>query len=406
MPATPATQRTGRKNLLASFPQPASALSLVRRNSYEALLYTVRSHHVSPRCVLIHTRISSGFDAELYRQGNLIMTELCLVTGGGGFLGRYIVEQLLESGRRVRVFSRGTYPQLVAAGAEVVQGNLQDLVAVRTACQHVDTVFHTAAVPGVWGPREMYFGTNLEGTRNVLTACLQNGIARLIYTSSPSVVFDGTDHVDADESLPYPTRWLCHYPHSKAMAEQLILQAAGQQGLRTVSLRPHLIWGPRDNHLIPRLLQSARTGRLRQVGDGSNVVSVAYVENVAAAHLQAERSLQQSDVISGHAYFINEPDSVNLWDWVNTLLAAGDLPPLQRRISRTAATLLGGICEALWSTLQLPGEPPMTRFVAAQLAGSHSYSIRAAQRDFNYQPLVTMATGLERLQLELKQRSN
>lgn len=334
------------------------------------------------------------------------MTELCLVTGGGGFLGRFIVEQLLGAGRRVRIFSRGAYPQLVAAGVEVVQGDLRDPAAVHAACQHVDTVFHTAAVPGIWGSRDLYFGTNLEGTRNVLNACLQHGVARLIHTSSPSVVFDGTDHVNADESLPYPKHWLCHYPHSKALAEQLVLQAAGQQGLRTVSLRPHLIWGPRDNHLIPRLLQSARSGRLRQVGDGTNVVSVAYVENVAAAHLQAELALQQSSTISGRAYFINEPQPVNLWDWVNALLAAGGLPPLQRRISRRAAIVLGGLCEAIWTRLPLSGEPPMTRFVAAQLAGSHSYSIRAAQRDFNYQPLVSPATGLQKLQSELQKQAN
>ena len=334
------------------------------------------------------------------------MTELCLVTGGGGFLGRFIVEQLLGAGRRVRVFSRGAYPQLVVAGVEVVQGDLRDPAAVQVACQHVDTVFHTAAVPGIWGSRDLYFGTNLEGTRNVLNACLKHGVSRLIYTSSPSVVFDGTDHVDADESLPYTKHWLCHYPHSKALAEQLVLQASGQQGLRTVSLRPHLIWGPRDNHLIPRLLQSARSGRLRQVGDGTNVVSVAYVENVAAAHLQAELALQQSSTISGRAYFINEPQAVNLWDWVNALLAAGGLPPLQRRISRRAAIVLGGLCEAIWTILPLSGEPPMTRFVAAQLAGSHSYSIRAAQRDFNYQPLVSPATGLQRLQSELQKQAN
>ncbi|MFM7923740.1 MAG: NAD-dependent epimerase/dehydratase family protein, partial [Planctomycetaceae bacterium] len=115
-----------------------------------------------------------------------------------------------------------------------------------------------------------------------MQACRNNQVQRLIYTSSPSVVFDGADHVDADESLPYPRRWLCHYPHSKALAEQQVLKAAGQQHLRTVSLRPHLIWGPRDNHLFPRLLEAARSGRLRQVGAGNNVVSVAYVENVAA----------------------------------------------------------------------------------------------------------------------------
>ena len=325
------------------------------------------------------------------------MSDICLVTGGGGFLGRYIVEQLLAAGRTVRIFSRGTYPQLQAAGVQICRGDLRDAAAVQSACRDVTSVFHTAAVPGVWGPRQLYFGTNLEGTRNILQACRNNQVQRLIYTSSPSVVFDGADHVDADESLPYPRRWLCHYPHSKALAEQQVLKAAGQQHLRTVSLRPHLIWGPRDNHLFPRLLEAARSGRLRQVGAGNNVVSVAYVENVAAAHLQAEQSLQQSDKISGRPYFINEPAAVNLWDWVNTLLHVGGLPPLRRSISRRKAMLLGTICEGLWTALPLPGEPPMTRFVAAQLSGSHSYSIAAARKDFNYQPLVTIDEGLQRL---------
>jgi nucleoside-diphosphate-sugar epimerase len=334
------------------------------------------------------------------------MSNLCLVTGGGGFLGRYIVEQLLANGRQVRIFSRGAYPQLQAANVDVVQGDLRDPLAVQNACRDVQTVFHTAAVPGVWGSRQLYFGTNLNGTQNVINACLQHGVQRLIYTSSPSVVFDGTDHIDADERLPYPTRWLCHYPHSKALAEQQVLAAAGTQGLRTVSLRPHLIWGPRDNHLIPRLLQAARSGRLRQVGDGTNVVSVAYVENVAAAHLQAERSLQQSTTISGRPYFINEPQAVNLWTWINQLLELAGMPPLQQRLSFRKAALLGGICETLWTLLPLPGEPPMTRFVAAQLAGSHSYSIQAAQRDFGYQPLVSMEQGLQRLQPELPRMLN
>ena len=206
--------------------------------------------------------------------------------------------------------------------------------------------------------------------------------------------------MDADESLPYPRRWLCHYPHSKALAEQLVLQAANQQ-LRTVALRPHLIWGPRDNHLIPRLLEAARSGRLRQVGAGQNVVSVAYVENVAAAHLQAEQALQRSHTISGRPYFINEPQAVNLWNWVSTLLQLGGLPPLRRRISQRKAMLLGAFCEGLWTALPLPGEPPMTRFVASQLAGSHSYSINAARRDFGYQPPVSMEAGLQRLKAVL-----
>lgn len=324
-----------------------------------------------------------------------------LVTGGGGFLGLYIVEQLLQQGHTVRVFCRGQYPALKALGVVTIQGDLRDQSAVDSACRDVEAVFHTAAVPGVWGDWKMYYGINTEGTFNVIRACQKQGVARLIYTSSPSVVFDGADHVDADESLPYPTSWLCHYPHSKALAEQAVLAANIDGSLRTISLRPHLIWGPRDNHLIPRLIQKARSGRLRRVGDGTNVVSVAYVENAAAAHVQAELSLRSSATAAGKPYFINEREAVNLWDWINLILLKTNLPPVEKAVSKATAMRLGAVLEGVWSLFRLGGEPPMTRFIAAQLAGSHSYSISAAERDFGYRPVCSTEEGLRRLQPDL-----
>jgi nucleoside-diphosphate-sugar epimerase len=325
-----------------------------------------------------------------------------LVTGGGGFLGLYIVEQLLAAGHQVRTFCRGLYPALDTLGVETIQGDLRDMAAVQLACVGCEAVFHTAAVPGVWGSWKMFHGINTLGTLNIIEACRRAGVQRLIYTSSPSVVFDGSDHIDADESLPYPTRWLCHYPHSKALAEQAVLAANNPATLRTVSLRPHLIWGPRDNHLIPRLIQKAKSGRLRRVGDGTNVVSVSYVENAAAAHVQAEAALRDSTTAAGRAYFINEPEPVNLWDWINLILSRAGLPPVTRSISARTASAIGATCEAAWTLLRLKSEPPMTRFVAAQLSGSHSYRIAAAQRDFGYRALVTVGEGLDRLQPELE----
>ena len=324
-----------------------------------------------------------------------------LVTGGGGFLGLYIVEQLRAAGHDVRVFSRGHYPALTALGVETLQGDLRDPSAVTNACREIDAVFHVAAVPGVWGPWDTYHGINTAGTVNVISACRDSGVQRLIYTSSPSVVFDGADHINADESLPYPRKWLCHYPHSKALAEQAVLAANAANGLRTVSLRPHLIWGPRDNHLIPRLIQKARAGELRQVGRGDNIVSVSYVENAAAAHLQAETALRSSLTAAGRAYFINEPDAMNLWSWINLILERAGLPPVTQQISATMAWHVGYILETAWKLLRRRGDPPMTRFVAAQLSGSHSYSIAAAQRDFGYRPLVTIEEGLRRMQPDL-----
>lgn len=328
-----------------------------------------------------------------------------LVTGGGGFLGLYVVEQLLARGDRVRVLCRGDYPRLRELGVEVVRGDVRDATLMQSACQGIDTVFHTAAVPGIWGPWKLFYETNTLGTQNVIAACQTQGVQRLIHTSSPSVIYNGQEHVDADESLPYPTRFNCHYPHSKALAEQAVLAANGQHGLTTCALRPHLIWGPRDNHLLPRLIERARSGRLRQVGQGRNIISMSYVENAAAAHVQACDRLAPGSPVAGQAYFINEAEPVLLWEWVNRLLATANVPPLRRRISATAAWAIGGICEGLYGLAGTKTEPPMTRFLAQQLSGSHSYSIQKAQRDFGYSPPVSVEEGLRRLTQDLATRN-
>jgi nucleoside-diphosphate-sugar epimerase len=215
-------------------------------------------------------------------------------------------------------------------------------------------------------------------------------------------VFDGRPHLDADESLPYPDSYLCHYPHSKAIAEREVLAANGQGGLATVALRPHLIWGPRDNHLIPRLIAKAKAGRLRRVGDGTNLISMSYVENAAAAHLQAADALAIGSLAAGRAYFINEPEPVNLWGWINELLAIAGLPPVTKSISAAAAKRVGAACEAVWKLGRLPGEPPMTRFLALQLSQSHTYSVKAAERDFGYRAVVSVAEGLKKFEPEMR----
>ena len=326
-----------------------------------------------------------------------------LVTGGGGFLGRFLVEQLVARGDTVRAFSRQRYPELDALRVESHTGDLQDAVAVARACEQIDVVFHAAAIPGIWGPWTLFHGVNTLGTRNVIEGCRRHGVKRLVFTSSPSVVFDGHDHVGGDESLPYAQRFLCHYPHSKALAEQAVLAANERHGLRTCALRPHLIWGPRDTQLIPRLIARARSGQLRRVGDGTNLVSMVHVENAAHAHLLAADALRRPDSpVAGQAYFINEPDPVNLWDWINKLLAEAGLPPVAKHISTRAATVVGGVLEAIYGTFGLRAEPRMTRFLAAQLSRSHWYRIDKARRDFGFAPLVSVAEGLRQLQPELR----
>jgi nucleoside-diphosphate-sugar epimerase len=325
-----------------------------------------------------------------------------LVTGGGGFLGLYIVEQLVARGDRVRVLCRGKYARLNELGVECVTGDVRDASAVSRACAGMEIVFHVAAVSGIWGPWEHYHGINTVGTENVVAACRAQNVPRLVYTSSPSVIYDGSDHRNADESLPYPADYLCHYPHSKALAERAVLVANGVGGLATAALRPHLIWGPRDNHLIPRIVARAKAGKLRQVGPGDNLISMSYVENAAHAHLLAADRLAPGSPAAGEAYFINEPEPVNLWDWINRLLGLAGMPPVIKSISRRAAYAAGGLLEKAYSLLNLAGEPPMTRFLAQQLSGTHTYDIGKATRDFGYRPIVSVAEGLRRLEPELK----
>jgi nucleoside-diphosphate-sugar epimerase len=337
--------------------------------------------------------------------GGRAMTH-ALVTGGGGFLGLYVVEQLVARGDKVRVLCRGTYPRLNELDVECVTGDVRDAAAVAQACAGVDTVFHVAAVSGIWGPWEHYHGINTLGTDNVIAGCRKQGVPRLVYTSSPSVIYDGCDHAGANESLPYPQSYLCHYPHSKALAERAVLAANGTAGLVTTALRPHLIWGPRDNHLIPQLIARAKTGRLRRVGSGENLISMSYVENAAHAHLLAADRLAlgpSSDAPpAGQAYFINELEPVNLWGWIDKLLGLAGLPPVRKTISSRAAYAVGGLLEKIYTAARLAGEPPMTRFLAQQLGGTHYYDTSKATRDFGYAPLVDVAEALRRLEPDLK----
>ncbi|MBL8848837.1 MAG: NAD-dependent epimerase/dehydratase family protein [Planctomycetaceae bacterium] len=325
-----------------------------------------------------------------------------LVTGGSGFLGRYIVERLVARGDRVRSLSRWPPDDLASERVDVVRGDIRDARTVADACRGVEAVFHTAAVPRIWGPKAEYHEINVGGTMNVLAGCREHGVGRLVFTSSPSVVFDGRPHAGANESLPYAKSHLAVYPQTKALAEHAVLDANGMNGLATVALRPHLIFGPGDPHLLPRVVQRAMTGRLRRVGDGTNLVSVSYVENSAAAHLQACDALAPGAACAGKAYFINEPQPVNLWDFINDVLQRAGVPPITKSIPAGIAWRIGGMLEATYRLLRLPGEPRMTRFMAAQLSSSHWYDISGAIRDFGYNPQISIAEGLRRTEPDLK----
>ncbi|MGE3822335.1 MAG: NAD-dependent epimerase/dehydratase family protein [Isosphaeraceae bacterium] len=325
-----------------------------------------------------------------------------LVTGGGGFLGGAIARRLVERGDRVRSLARGDYPALRAWGVETPRGDLADPGAVARAVRGMDVVFHVAAKAGIWGSAEDYRRANVEGTRNVIEACRNAGVKTLVYTSSPCVVFNGRDMEGADESAPYPSHFDASYPATKAEAERLVLAANGPE-LATVALRPHLIWGPGDHHLVPRILARARAGRLRRIGRGDPRIDATYVDNAADAHLLAADRLEPGSPIAGRAYFIAQGEPVPLWDLVDGILAAAGLPPVTRSLPLSVASVAAVLCETVYGALRVRSEPPLTRFMVRELATSHWFDLTAARRDLGYAPRVSTAEGLVRLAAWLRE---
>ncbi|MBI1949508.1 MAG: NAD-dependent epimerase/dehydratase family protein [Deltaproteobacteria bacterium] len=337
-----------------------------------------------------------------------------LVTGGGGFVGKELVRMLRARGDTVRVLARGDYPELRALGVETVRGDIADKAAVKQAALGMDVVFHVAAKAGIWGDAEEYEQSNVTGTQNVLDACVEGAVERLVYTSSSSVTFAGKDALDADESMPYPDKHLYDYGRTKAEAERRVLAANGTPHkdasgkklpsvLLTCSLRTPLVVGAGDPHILPRMVQRARIGKIAVLGSGENLVDITYVENAAHAHLLAADALAQPNPKpAGKAYFIANGSPVNPWKWINGLLREVGVPEITRRVPLGLAVAIGAVAEVIWRTFKLKGDPLMTRFAALQLATSRTYTLKAARTDLGYEPIVDDAEGTRRIVAWLK----
>ena len=321
-----------------------------------------------------------------------------LVTGGGGFLGQAICHLLVARGYAVASFNRGLYPELDTLGVRQIRGDLADSDAVREAARGMDAIFHNAAKAGAWGNYESYRLANVVGTDNVIAACRAHGIGKLIYTSTPSVTHRASHPVAGgnEANTPYGEHFKAAYPITKTIAEKAVLAANGAM-LATVALRPRLIWGPGDNQLLPRLVERARAGRLRFVGDGNNLIDSTFIDNAAQAHVDAFDHLAIGAACAGNPYFISNGDPRSARETVNALLGAVGAPQVQGTIPFGVAYAAGAVLEAAWRVLPLKGEPPMTRFLAEQLATTHWYDISAARRDFAYTPHVSFGEGLRRL---------
>lgn len=318
-----------------------------------------------------------------------------IVTGGGGFVGLAVVKRLLTEGIEPLVIGRNKYPEVEKLGVRQIQGDIRNTDFVRQAFNGCDTAIHVAAKAGIWGPWDEYYSINVTGTKNVIAGCLANGIDTLVYTSTPSVVFSGKQLCGVNETTPYATNFLCHYAHTKVLAEKLVLGASSTD-FKTCALRPHLVWGPGDPNLIPRLVDRGRQRLLKRVGNGGNMVDISYIDNVADAHFLAAKNLKKTATASGKAYFISQDEPVNLWGWINSLFHRLEIPEVDQTVGFRKAYTAGLLLESFHNLFNSKKEPLMTRFLAEQLAKSHWFSIENARRDLGFSPAVSTEEGMNR----------
>ncbi|MCU0461426.1 MAG: NAD-dependent epimerase/dehydratase family protein [Bacteroidales bacterium] len=318
------------------------------------------------------------------------------VTGGGGFIGSALVHELVKRGFVVTSFSRNDYPALRDIGVNIKTGDLSDPDSVQKACMGMDIVFHVAAKAGISGNYIDYYKTNVKGTGNIIHACKMNNIKYLIYTSSASVVFDGKKIEGSDESLPYPVKPVSHYTATKALAEKLILQV-NSPDFRTIALRPHIVYGPGDNHLFPRVLSRAKNGRLRRIGNGKNIIDVSYIDNVVSAHINAAEAIIKNSEASGKTYFITNGEPVLLWDFLNTMLDFSGHGPIRKSVPSWLAFAISALSETTHKIFFRSGEPFLTRFLVSELTRSHWFNISKARRSLNYNPEISNIEGLKKM---------
>lgn len=322
-----------------------------------------------------------------------------LVTGGGGFLGTAIIKELIKNPSYIVTnFSRHSYTHLEDLGIPTIKGDLRNKGDVDRALSFgFDVIFHVAALAGVWGKYQDYYDINFLGTKNLLESSRALGIQKFVYTSTPSVVFNKEDLMGVDETTPYATTFLNAYSETKTMAEKLVLQMNNGIDFLTCAIRPHLIWGPGDPHLFPRIIQKGKLGKLRIVGDGENLVDIIYVDNAAKAHVMAFQKLISGSSVCGQAYFVGQERPVNLWSFINQILGTVNVEPVSKFIDVHFAYKLGWLLEKVFKLLGINRpEPPMTRFVALNLGKSHYFSHAKAKKDFGYSPEISIEEGLKR----------
>jgi nucleoside-diphosphate-sugar epimerase len=328
---------------------------------------------------------------------NMMNKKNILITGGGGLLGESIIKMIDKEKYNIVSFSRKYYQELDSYVSNQILGNIENKTDIYRALQNIDLVIHTAAKVGMIGIFDDFYKTNYLGTKNLIEVMKELKINKLIYTSTPSVVFEKDHLKGVDESRPYAINFLTNYAQTKKMAEEFVLKS-NKVDFFVTALRPHLIFGPKDKNLIPQILISHRKKRLKIIGDGNNLVDVIFVDNAAKAHLNAVDILfSNPQKISGKAYFIGQ-GPIKLWDFINQVLIHFNERPVDKKININIAYFIGYLFELFYNTFKISSSvPPMTRFIALQLGKSHYFSHINSKNDLGEFEIYSIEEGILKL---------
>lgn len=310
-----------------------------------------------------------------------------LVTGASGMLGRGVAQALLERGDDVTVLQRR--PSTV--DTRQVLGDVADAAVVAEAVAGCEAVVHLAAKVDVVGPWAEYARANVDGTREVLQAARGAGVRRLVNVSSPSVAHSGRSLVGVGAGPADPGRARGAYARSKAIAEQLAL-AADSADLAVVSVRPHLVWGPGDTQLVGRIIERARAGRLLIIATGAALIDTTYVDNAVDALVAAV----DADV-HGEALVVSNGEPRPVGEVLRRLCAAAGVPAPGRHVPLALALAAGAVVEGVWSLFDRRDTPPLTRFLAEQLATAHWFDQRRTHTALGWTPRVRLDDGFAAL---------
>ncbi|MDR2353462.1 MAG: NAD-dependent epimerase/dehydratase family protein [Deltaproteobacteria bacterium] len=326
-----------------------------------------------------------------------------LLTGASGFLGGRIAELLLLKGHELILYTRRLVPELSERCQQFI-GEFSDETMLGKALQGAEAVIHCAGKTGLSGNFKEYYSSNTLLTTKLLDASKESAsIRHFVYTSTPSVVHQGESLLNVNESAPYMDNKNYGYSYTKMLAEKTVLEA-NRKDFKTLALRPHLIWGPKDPHFLPVLFQKAKDGKLFYFSGGPYQVSHTFIDNAAYAHILALEKLEEGAPVDGLAYFIAEPEPMDLLTLINTLLGTAGLPPVTRVFNKHLGLLLAVLIEFIWKITRRKGQPPLSPFLVRQMSTSHYFDLSRAKTLLSYSPPVKTEDAFIALRKYLREK--